>query len=45
MVDSGVSQFVEFGAGGVLASLIKRINRDVEVATVSDSASVRKMAT
>jgi [acyl-carrier-protein] S-malonyltransferase len=45
MVDSGVSQFVEFGAGGVLAGLIKRINRDVEVATVSDSASVRKMAT
>lgn len=45
MVDSGVSQFVEFGAGGVLASLIKRINRDVEVATVSNSASVRKMAT
>jgi len=45
MVDSGVSQFVEFGAGGVLAGLIKRINRDVEVATVSDSASARKMAT
>jgi len=44
MVDSGVSQFVEFGAGGVLAGLIKRINRDVEVMTVSDSASVRKMA-
>ena len=44
MVDSGVSQFVEFGAGGVLAGLIKRINRDVEVVTVSDSASVRKMA-
>ena len=45
MVDSGVSQFVEFGAGGVLAGLIKRIDRDVEVATVSDSASVRKLAT
>jgi len=41
MVDSGVSQFVEFGAGGVLASLIKRINRDVEVVNVSDSASLR----
>ena len=44
MVDSGVSQFVEFGAGGVLAGLIKRIDRDVEVANVSDSASVRKLA-
>jgi [acyl-carrier-protein] S-malonyltransferase len=44
MVDSGVSQFVEFGAGGVLAGLIKRIDRDVEVANVSDSASMRKLA-
>jgi len=44
MVDSGVSQFVEFGSGGVLAGLIKRIDRDVEVATVSDSASMRKLA-
>jgi len=44
MVDSGVSQFVEFGAGGVLASLIKRIDRDVEVVNVSDSASLRKLA-
>jgi [acyl-carrier-protein] S-malonyltransferase len=44
MVDSGVSRFVEFGAGGVLAGLIKRIDRDVEVANVSDSASVRKLA-
>jgi len=43
MVDSGVSQFVEYGAGGVLAALIKRIYRDVEVANVSDSVSVRKL--
>lgn len=44
MVDSGVSRFVEFGSGGVLASLIKRIDRGVAVATVSDSASMRKLA-
>jgi [acyl-carrier-protein] S-malonyltransferase len=44
MVDSGVSRFVEFGSGSVLAGLIKRIDRDVEVATVSDSASMRKLA-
>ena len=44
MVDSGVSQFVEFGAGGVLAGLIKRIDRDVEVSAVADPDSVRKLA-
>ena len=44
MVDSGITQFVEFGSGGVLAGLIKRIDRGVEVATVSDSESMRKLA-
>ena len=44
MIDSGVSEFVEFGAGGVLAGLIKRIDREVEVTGVSDPASLRKLA-
>ncbi len=44
LVDSGVSQFVEFGSGGVLAGLIKRIDRGVKVTTVSDTASMRKLA-
>ena len=44
LVDSGVSRFVEFGSGGVLAGLIKRIDRDVQVATVADSASMRRLA-
>ena len=44
MVDSGVDRFVEFGAGGVLAGLIKRIDRDVEVSAVSDPDSIRKLA-
>jgi [acyl-carrier-protein] S-malonyltransferase len=44
IVDSGVTQFVEFGSGGVLAGLIKRINRSVKVTTVSDTASMRKLA-
>ena len=44
IVDSGVTQFVEFGSGGVLAGLIKRIDRDVKVTTVSDTASMRKLA-
>ena len=44
LVDSGVTQFVEFGSGGVLAGLIKRIERGVKVTTVSDTASMRKLA-
>jgi len=44
IVDSGVTQFVEFGPGGVLAGLIKRIDRGVKVTTVSDTASMRKLA-
>ena len=44
IVDSGVTEFVEFGSGGVLAGLIKRIDRKVKVTTVSDTASVRKLA-
>ena len=44
MVDSGVNQFVEFGAGGVLSGLIKRIDREVEVSAVADPDSVRKLA-
>ena len=44
LVDSGVTQFVEFGSGGVLAGLIKRIVRGVKVSTVSDTISMRKLA-
>lgn len=44
MIDSGVTQFVEFGAGGVLAGLIKRIDREVEVAAVADPDSIHKLA-
>ena len=44
IVDGGVTQFVEFGSGGVLAGLIKRIDRSVKVTTLSDTASMRKLA-
>ena len=44
LVDSGVTQFVEFGSGGVLAGLIRRIDRGVKVSTVSDTTSMRKLA-
>ena len=43
MVDFGVDRFVEFGAGGVLAGLIKRIDREVQVSAVADPESVRKL--
>ena len=43
MIDSGIDHFVEFGAGGVLAGLIKRIDRGVEVSAVADPDAVRKL--
>ena len=45
MVDSGVSQFIEFGSAGVLSSLIKRIDKDVQVVALSDPASIKKLGT
>ena len=44
MIDSGIDRFVEFGAGGVLSGLIKRIDREVEVSAVADPDSIRKLA-
>lgn len=44
MLESGVSSFVEIGPGRVLSSLIKRINREVEVVSVGDTLSIRKLA-
>ena len=43
MVDSGVSQFIEFGPAGVLSGLIKRIDRSVQAVSLSDSASIKKL--
>jgi [acyl-carrier-protein] S-malonyltransferase len=42
MVDSGVSRFVEFGPAGVLSSLIKRIDRNVQAVTLSDPGAIKK---
>jgi [acyl-carrier-protein] S-malonyltransferase len=44
MVGSGVSHFVEFGPARVLASLIKRIDRDVQAVTLSDPDSIQKLS-
>lgn len=43
MVASGVSQFLEFGPAGVLAGLIKRIDRGVEAVALSDPESISKL--
>ena len=44
LVDLGCDLFIELGAGGVLASLLKRTRKDVEVISVSDVATVRACA-
>jgi [acyl-carrier-protein] S-malonyltransferase len=44
MVGSGVSHFVEFGPARILASLIKRIDRDVQAVTLSDPDSIQKLS-
>ena len=44
MVDAGISQFIEFGSGGVLSGLIRRIDRSVEATSVSAPPSTAKVA-
>lgn len=44
LVDLGCALFIELGPGGVLAGLVKRINKDLEVVSVTDAASARACA-
>src|SRR6266704_2755893 len=44
LVNLGCDLFVELGPGGVLAGLLKRTRKDVEVITVSDVESVKACA-
>jgi [acyl-carrier-protein] S-malonyltransferase len=44
MVNSGVSQFVEFGPAGVLSGLIRRIDRGVQTVAITDPDSIAKLA-
>lgn len=44
LADLGCDLFVELGPGGVLAGLLKRIRKDVEVVSVTDVESVRACA-
>lgn len=42
MIEAGVTKFVEFGAGNVLAGMIRKIDRKVKVLAVSNSDSLAK---
>src|SRR5215467_268253 len=42
LIHLGCDSFIEFGPGTVLAGLLKRINRSIEVISVSGPESVRK---
>lgn len=44
MVNSGVSEFVEFGPAAVLSRLIRRIDRGVQATAVTDPDSLNKLA-
>lgn len=44
LIDLGCDLFIELGPGNVLAGLLKRTNRGVDVISVGDAESVRKCA-
>ncbi len=43
MIEHGVTKFIEIGPGKVLAGMIKRINKEVEISNIGDVASVRSL--
>lgn len=44
LVAEGFTRFIEFGPGGVLAGLMKRINKEVEMLSVSDVPTLDAVA-
>ena len=44
LLNRGCDLFIELGPGGILAGLLQRTRKDVNVITVSDAASVRTCA-
>ena len=44
LIAQGFTRFIELGPGTVLAGLMKRINKDVEVLSVSDCATLEAVA-
>lgn len=43
MINNGVSNFIEIGAGKVLSGLIKRINKDVTISNIGDAEAIRRL--
>lgn len=43
MIDSGITRFIELGPGKVLAGLMGRINRDVEIHSATDVAGLEAL--
>jgi [acyl-carrier-protein] S-malonyltransferase len=43
MTDLGVGRFFEIGPGKVLSGLVKRINREVGIANIEDSAGLKAL--
>jgi [acyl-carrier-protein] S-malonyltransferase len=44
LLEIGCNFFIELGPGGVLAGLLRRIRKDIDVISVADADSVRKCA-
>jgi [acyl-carrier-protein] S-malonyltransferase len=44
MIDHGVSTFIEIGPGSVLAGLIKRIDKGVQILNISDMSSMSALS-
>jgi [acyl-carrier-protein] S-malonyltransferase len=40
LIAQGFTRFIELGPGGVLAGLMRRISKDVEILSISDCASL-----
>ncbi len=44
MIDHGISTFIEIGPGSVLAGLIKRIDKGVQILNISDMSSISALS-
>ncbi len=45
LVEEGVNQFVEVGPGKILAGLVRKISKDVRVASVEDAGGLERLLT
>jgi [acyl-carrier-protein] S-malonyltransferase len=43
MVNKGVNQFIEIGPGKVLSGLVKRINKEVLVSSISNEEEIKNI--